>query len=52
MLQITECNIRLKLGIQKKHGLLIMIERHGRPQRGEDGHSLPFWKMGLRTDYF
>jgi len=34
MLQITEYNVRLKLGVQKKHGLLITIERAWASARG------------------
>jgi len=35
MLQITQYNINLKLGIQKKHGLLITTERAWASARGQ-----------------
>jgi len=51
MLQITEYNVRLKLGLQKKHGPL-PLKAHGRPHEGKNGHSPSSWKLVLRTKIF
>jgi len=43
MLQITEYNISLKLGLQKKHGPLITTEMAWAPARGSERSFAPLF---------
>jgi len=52
MLEITECNIRLKMGVQKMHGLLIAIERAWASARGQNGHLFPLVEIGTKNQNF
>jgi len=52
VLQITKENIRLKLGVKKRHRPLITTERAWASPRGQNGHSPQLLEIGTKSQNF
>jgi len=52
MLQITEQNISLKLGLSKKTRALLTTEKEWASPMRQNSHSPPLWKLGQRIKIF